>query len=197
MSFKIFGIKISVSFLFILMLTFLLIIDKTGYMSLSLIAMLIHEAGHIIAMHFVKSKPKEIDASHFGLLIVGKGKESPKQTLLITFAGPLFNLLTFILFWIVFKTVESVTAGYFAVINLILCLVNLLPLNSLDGGNITLILLTKLFGEKAKFIFSVVTVITASVLTAFSVFLFFKVAKNVSLLLLCIYLFVVNIFKSI
>ena len=125
-----------------------------------------------------------------GQVLKHSGRE--EQAFLTSLAG-----LLIVLFWIVFKTSENVTAAYFATINLILFLVNMLPLNSLDGGNITLILLERLFGKRAKFIFSCVTVITASILCALSVFLFFKVAKNISLLLLCIYLFVVNIFKTI
>ena len=50
MSFKIFSVKITVSFLFMATLCLMLLSDKTGYALLMILAVIIHEAGHFFVM---------------------------------------------------------------------------------------------------------------------------------------------------
>lgn len=197
MTLRLFGIKISISFLFVLMLCFLLIVDATGFMSLSLFAVLIHETGHLLAMHFVGCKPREINLQFLGLLIVGTPLTSPKQQFVVTFFGPFANIVTFCLFLALYFVSKLEVLLIFAAINLILALINLLPINGLDGGTLIFILLERFFGTKAKIIYAIISLAFSMAAVAFSTFLFFKIPQNPSLLLLSIYLFAISVIKFI
>ena len=60
MIFKLFGIKIRISFLFIALISTFVLIESSKMMVYGLSAALIHELGHILVMIFVGSKPSEI-----------------------------------------------------------------------------------------------------------------------------------------
>lgn len=197
MSFRIFGVKISVSFLFVLMLTFLLIIDTTGYMTLSLLAVVLHEAGHLVAMHFAKCKPKEIQFQFLGILIVSAKDQSRKQNFWVSLFGPLINIVAFAVFGAVYLLSQYDLFLVFGGINLILALINLAPIRGLDGGSILSVICETLWEKRAEKISFIVELLFSVAAIFFSVFLFVKIKINISLVLLSIYLFVISIMKFI
>jgi Zn-dependent protease len=99
-------------------------------------AMLLHEAGHIVAALWCGVKVKKVGLSRTGLYTVREA--GPRWSNLgISLAGPLFNLcLAF-----AFKDV----APTFAWVNCVACVFNLLPIPNSDGSRI----LALLMGEGA------------------------------------------------
>ena len=93
MSVKLFGVSVYVSVPFAILLAFLLVTDRTGLMSASILAMLIHEVGHLIVMKLNHTEPKAVKCCLGGILIIGSRFCTAKSSVLIARAGPIFNFL--------------------------------------------------------------------------------------------------------
>jgi Zn-dependent protease len=100
-------------------------------------AMLLHEAGHIVAALWCGVKVKKVGLSRTGLYTVREA--GPRwSNLCISLAGPLFNLYLAI----AFKDI----APTFSWVNYVACGFNLLPIPNSDGSRI----LALLMGEGAS-----------------------------------------------
>ena len=107
MRFSVFGINFHISVPFVVLISFLLIIDKTGLMTASLAAVAVHELGHIIAMKSLKCLPKEIDLHFGGILICGTAYCTFSENAIIAFSGPFANFLFFAIYtyiYIIYRT---------------------------------------------------------------------------------------------
>ena len=130
MSFDLFGVRITVSYPFLAVLTVFLTLDKTGLAGEMLAAALLHELGHLIMMYVLRQPPRSIDCVSFGIRIVKQssaisyGKEAA-----IYAAGPLVNLLAAALF-----AARGGAISTLAQVHLLLGLFQLLPIGALDGG---------------------------------------------------------------
>lgn len=89
-----------------------------------LLAALIHECGHLLAIRLSRGEVQRIELHAGGARIV-TGPMEPVQELLCTLAGPLAGLLT-LFSWRVFRSL--------AVAGLVQTMFNLLPIYPLDGG---------------------------------------------------------------
>ena len=90
---------------------------------ITLFAMVLHEAAHVIASLLLGIRVKRIGISAKGMYIV-RESGPPLANLLITLAGPLANLMMACA-WLVSRQ--------FALVNLIFGLSNLLPIKGSDG----------------------------------------------------------------
>lgn len=182
MSFKLFGIKFRVSFLFTAVLALMTATDKTGELYLFFLAAFIHEAAHLLLMCLLSSKPKEILLIPGGINIVQDGYLSNLKNILILIAGPIANLFCFFLF-----------NDTFALINLLLFIYNILPLGGLDGGRILRTVLASNFNEKT------VEIIMKSISIIFVIgfILLFLISLKVNTINLSILIFSLYIISSI
>ena len=80
MRFCLFGCNIYISPLFLLWLTALLIIDKTGQIGIMLLCCFCHEAGHLVTMILVKCPPVGIGFFPFSIDV-----KKPKNPLSLVF----------------------------------------------------------------------------------------------------------------
>ena len=139
-------------------LTFSIIIDDYLFIAFLLGVLLIHEGGHFLMMKlFGYSKLKMLFIPFLGALVQGKKKiYSQTQSALVLLAGPVPGIL------IGFVLLEcGITENIFWVIQLgvlfvLLNVVNLLPLDPLDGGQLIKVMF---FGnqELVQLIFSFVS----------------------------------------
>jgi membrane-associated protease RseP (regulator of RpoE activity) len=95
-------------------------------MGLGLIAMVFHEGGHILCALALGLKVKRVGMGWKGMFTV-RDPGLPKENLVISFAGPVMNLLL-VLCWHWLPT--------FGLANLCTGLVNLLPIEGSDGARI-------------------------------------------------------------
>ena len=142
MNFKLFNCIIKINFSFLLLLTLALYLNKKDFLLL-IISAVIHELSHIVAMLLVKIPIREINVSAFDFEIK-KNIEDTNKTFFVLIAGPICNLLIFLLFFMFRSTIFfNDTFKIFFINNLFLFLLNILPIYSLDGGQILYYFLTK------------------------------------------------------
>lgn len=185
---RLLGVIIRITFPFSALVTLLLYIDRTGLMGYSLLAVVIHELGHLFIMSFVKAKPSEIELSLRGVLIVSPPIANVWQRLFIAIGGPAANILFGVLLWFCgFKSVGAV--------QWIVAAYNLLLIRGLDGGDILEALLCLLGVGDKKWIVSVCSYLTAGLIIIIGINLLLINGTNISLLLLGVYLLFLNLIK--
>ncbi len=187
MRFCLFGCKIYISPLFLLWLTALLIIDKTGQIATMLLCCLCHEAGHLLIMIMVKCPPSCIDFFPFSIDV--KKPKSPLPLifeLAIHMGGITTNFAICFLGFLLFSRCKNDNLFVFSASNLGVGLFNILPVSGLDGGNFLCCLLSSTRPGSAHKICKWVSVGTLSVLFGLGGFLGIKF-RNPALFLFCIY----------
>lgn len=195
MKFKIFGTEIQITFLFMAFITLLLSVDKSGYAMPMLFAVTAHEAAHLITMYLLGCNPKAIKLIPASVRIVREISCKTKNEVLISISGPLINLFFFALFYVVFIFCRKENILTFAIINLIIAVFNLLPVNALDGGIVLKKILMLFFNEnKTNIILNIITVIFGMVIFVLGVFLVLN-SNNFSLIIISLYLLISVLLK--
>lgn len=168
------NIKICLDFTFFAVFFLFMMFDTSGYGILALYSCLIHELGHLAAMLMVGCKLNEILFYCAGIKITAneRYKLSFSRELIVLIAGSVVNI---ILFFICYFCSDKLTLKMpvFAIINLLIGLFNLLPVNMFDGGKITELILSKfVMPDTAYYISHILSlIITVSALLA-SIFLY-------------------------
>ena len=107
---------------------------------LLLLSAFLHEGGHLLAIRYVGAPIRRVDLLPMGGLIVyDQSSCSPMDCALVSAAGPMANLLAFFLCLPIAS--RSPYLLFFALANAFLALLNLLPWEVLDGGNLLFCLL--------------------------------------------------------
>ena len=200
MCFKIFGCNITVSFLFLCFITSLMLFDNSGLIKWGFCAAFIHEAGHIIAMVYKNIKPEEIKLGLFDISII-KNKTcnyiSFKDEVIILISGSLANLAISCICFIIGLNVDNNMCLILIQENLFLGLMNLLPVESLDGGDLLYIIISeKINVVVAKRILHLTSFIILIPLMSIGFLILFKSKCNFSLLLVSFYLLTVILEKN-
>lgn len=127
------GIKLKLHPAAILAIGFLAAFDMDGRYTLLLLAALIHEGGHALAMAAsgklidrITLLPVGFDISYHG------GVDSYAADIAIALCGPLVNLAAAFLF----SSCDGPMYDYFVGVNLTLCFFNLLTIYPLDGSRV-------------------------------------------------------------
>ena len=130
----------------------------------------LHEIGHLTALLICKEKPYKIHLSYYGFAIRYTDDLPRFKECIVLLCGPLVNLVLYLFFK------DN--------INLILFLLNCLPVYPLDIGRIV-----RLFSIKASRILSVITVILICILCVYMLIY----NKSYSLIFVTIYLIIYSI----
>jgi len=135
-SFRLKKISISIAFSFFAVLTLLLLLDKTKYTMLGLIACILHEMGHIFVMCLCEISPNKIILYGAGIKIIPNYDRitSMRQDFFILIAGSLTNFIIFAVLYPISQ--NNFTLALFSVINLVIGIFNLIPFKHFDGGRI-------------------------------------------------------------
>ena len=167
------------------MLVFIVLLDFSPFIYLILISAAIHECGHIAAMMICGVKVERITVYPFGLDIRVKQRMiSYKQELLIKSAGILVNI-TAVLCCLPFN------ALFFLFANITLALLNIMPITSLDGGDILEIILSMFLDPTCvSEIMKTISFVVILLLWLIAVYVLFYTNYNFSLFIICVYLFV-------
>ena len=186
MSFSLCGRRVTITFPFTALVAFALFCDARGTVLAGLAAAACHEAGHLLAMALLGAPVTAFRFTAFGVeLARGEGgRAGYLADALVSLSGPLGNLLV----WLV-CALAGQGASAFAQGNLLLAGMNLLPAESLDGGQLLFSLLCPVLGvERAGRAAQLVSFAVLLPLAALSFLVLFRSRQNVSLLLVTLYL---------
>lgn len=166
---------------------------------LLMIFAILHEFGHLIAGLLLKLKPKHIEINPFGLAITFEGygnefkKNIEKKKIAIALAGPFVNLL-FVVFGILMPIGTVKEAVVY--LNLLLLLLNLIPIYPLDGGRILKNILHIKIGYWEAYSLtnkiSNVLVVILIVLSSLSIFYF----QNIAILFIILYIIILTLTEN-
>lgn len=197
MKIKLFGIRIYISVFFCAIIAFMLIIDTTGIMSLSLIAVLVHELGHFVCMQRLGCCTQRIEMTLYGIIVTGSPFKTVKEEVLTALSGPLFNLLAAAVAMSVGCLLKGRSLCMLAAVNFAIGTINMLPVHGLDGGTVISGVVGAMLKEAtARRICSWISFITVTGLIFFGVWVAFAKADNPSVLLFAVYLLIFNILKQ-
>ncbi len=198
-AFKIFDVRCRLSFPAVMLFTLSVIISPKGSMiSLCIFSTIFHELGHLLMIYRISGKPKSISVNLSDIAIQSNTSRINKnQELLIDIAGPAVNFALSSVSIILYVLLDFFFLKDFCLCSLFLGMFNMVPLKSLDGGNIFHNLLTRRYSLKAADrilnIISIILIIPFFTV-GFSVLFFSK--YNYSLLLIAIYLILLLINKE-
>lgn len=183
--FDIKGIRCRVSLLFPALLTALLLYQPHSLTISCLLASLIHEGGHLLAMLLCRVPPTECMLGIFGLrLQMHPHCKGYGLDVWVALAGPLANgCAAVVLLW-----AGSVQA---AAVHCLLAALNLLPMTLLDGG-VLLHTALRVCGLQAGAdgVLKVTTAVSWGMVFALGLCLFFGCGGNPTLLIVAAYLMV-------
>ena len=134
--------------------------------------------------------PEKIKISLFEISISDRKRQERNfiQNFLIIFFGPFSNFICFILFYLLYLIGNDFFL-YPAAVNLSVGLFNILPVMSLDGGQLLYLILNRFFSDTvSQKVVNIITFIIIFPLAFFGFILLFNSKYNFSLLIICIYL---------
>ena len=166
--------------------------DPTHCAILTLLAVCIHEMGHVIAAKLAGVQLKGFFVDSLGArLTLGDAGLSYQKEILICSAGPVANVLSVLL--IKCTGAAGSNASFFLSVSLALALLNLLPIRGFDGGRtfycLGALLTTPTLAEQVS---SLLSFFSLFFLWCISIYLMLKTGADISL-----FLFSVSVFSRI
>lgn len=189
MSFCLGKCRVTVGYEAVAALTAVLVLDGENRIVLCIAAALLHELGHLFMMLLCSVRVRGISLRLFDVQISADSPGSFRDDVMVTLGGPIVNLLLAAVF---------VPAGsFFGYANLALGCFNLLPVMSLDGGRLMVLLLSRHFDaricDRAVKITSFLLLLP--LMTA-GIYTLFRSGYNYSLLIVSLYLTAVLLIKK-
>ncbi len=184
---KLLKTEIEVTFPFALLTATLLTFDKTGIMSVSLLAAFMHEVGHLVALYAFGLAPSRVAFRVRGIeMVQTRLFDSVAAQITVAAAGPLTNLTISAL---LLPFCEHRFAASLSAAGIVIGLFNLLPLAELDGGEITLIILSRFLPTKtANAIEIALRIATLCLLTLLGLIIMLGPSRNPTMLIASVYL---------
>ena len=176
MIFRIQKMSVRVDFWFVAVITLMLVIFPESLAAECFLMCILHEAGHLTAMLICGKRAEEITLGYFGMKIVtDKQLLTPVRDAVIAFAGPLVNLVTSAIFYIIGKS-------DIAALSLSLGIFNLLPVTMLDGGHI----ISAFFPDNR--LHKALSLVCSLILLCIGIFVAVYTKENFTILIVSLYL---------
>ncbi len=169
----------------------MLVLRNPNLMLVGMFSALLHELGHFFMMQIKGHRIEEVNIGFFTVDIVDRDRNFGSFTdkFLILISGSLFNFIICLIFFIFFYFTEFSTFKSVAYVNLFIGILNLLPISSLDGGQIFYNLVLRFFSIRTTdIICSCVSFVFLFPLSVIGFLTLFKSRYNFSLLFICLYL---------
>lgn len=182
--------KLSVKFAFpsIVFFVVLAVAGRDFIYFLPFVAALLHELGHLLVMLICGQPVKQITVLPFGIDIKKSTLiSSYKADIAVSLAGIVVNILMIALCGIL---PENTAVEFFKQSNVVLFAINVLPIKSLDGGQILekLLLLT-LPPDTVERVMAFCSMVYIILVGSVAIWVLFYSGYNFTLLFMCMYLF--------
>ena len=190
MKLRILNTEIELSYTLLCLAAVAVILNIAGDFLFCVIAVIIHESGHLLAMLRYRYFPDRIKIAPFEILISDPLRErrSDRENFFIIFFGPFSNFICVIPFYLLYLLGGTAFLRLSAA-NLSVGLFNSLPVLTLDGGQLLSLLLSRRIGrERAGGAVNMITLATIFPLAALGFIVLFQSKGNFSLLFVCFYL---------
>ncbi|MBR6681061.1 MAG: site-2 protease family protein [Clostridia bacterium] len=185
-------LKIKTGF-FSLLLSLTLILTKPNYFPALFLSVFIHELGHLLGAKLCRVTIKELKLGIFGAGLSPKDALiSYKKEIVLCLLGPLANFLSILAAHMIIprSLLDNEFFSNFLMSSLALGVLNLLPVESFDGGRIFLSLLSlRLSPKLSGAIMSTISFIIIFTLWCLSVYLLLRISSSLSLFVFSSYLF--------
>lgn len=191
-------VQIKPNFYFLAGITLILVIDKSYFSIFGILFALLHELGHVLV---ILTKKNNINKINFGIVNIDMIYENNnfcdyKDELFIFSAGCIVNFVLYLIFIFIYFVYNIYFFKIIAYQNLLICIINLLPIESLDGHKILNIILSrKLDLIKCEKILNIISIIFLIPVCILGFIILLKSKYNYSLLVLGLYLFSNLIYK--
>lgn len=187
---KVGSVRITVDIFFLVSVVMLFFSEGFFYPAILLFCAIIHELGHAAAIKLCGLSVSELYLSPFGAEMSVFGLCDRKSDLLIAASGPFVNLVSGLLFLILFYIAGNEYIAFAVFCNFFLLVLNVIPVKSFDGHKMLESLVMSIFSyEKALKILIFSELISIIVLCLFSVCAVIFFDFNLSLILFCSYIF--------
>ena len=179
------------------MITLIIVTDKQNAAIFAVIASLLHEFGHILQMKLLNYKLKRIKIGFVNsdiILSVHKNSDMIKILLSGSFVNFCIALISKLLFFYTKKDLFEIIFLQ----NFFIGMLNLFPIEMLDGGIILSLILNDKIGnfEKSKKISNIISVVFLIPIAIVGFLILLSSKYNFSLVLLSCYLFSYILFKE-
>ena len=193
-------IKITIDYFTIAFICIIVILSNDSKYIAAILCTICHEAGHIAVMRSCGCEKINVKVNLFNIAIADpkRGVRPYKQDIAIICAGPLVNLVMFVVFGIINIFWKSVFIRNIVFISLVLCCFNLLPIESTDGGQLLKIVLEEKFTpQTVRVIMTVLSVIFIIPLSCLSFYVLLQSRYNFTLLFTVIYFCFVTVMNFV
>lgn len=164
-----------VHFTFFLVLALAFLFDIIQIVAFAFLTAMAHELCHLFSALLLGERPVRITVMPYGCRLSMYTIESGIHEVLIALAGPLFNLVMFLIF----------RTGPLAQMNLAMFIVNMLPALPLDGGRVAAVIAARLFGPfRAVGIMRNISRVLAAVIIALGALVAYLSGYNLSILII-------------
>lgn len=192
-------LTVEISYPLAAMMTAVILYDNSLSVVCCLMAVAMHESGHLIMLHRFGCMPERIRLTLFDIAIMDRSKalRGIRQELWVVLAGVAANIIVMaavfpLMYFYHFRWAQQLFNA-----DLTLALFNILPVNTLDGGQaLGLILSSKLDIRTSLLIQDIVSLIIIIPLTAAGFLLLVSTRYNFSLLLTAVYLLALLLIKQ-
>ena len=189
----------TLSFSFVALIVFMVLIKEDRIVLLSLLSSFVHEAGHFIFMKINKAYIDEVKFGLFGMRIerIKAGALSFYKEMMIAAGGIIFNLLFSLICYIIYEINRNSNLLILSAVNIIIAAVNSIPVGILDSGRIIYCILMIYYDEsEAEKIIDCISFIFTVLFSLFTLIYCLSSGINLSLLIINLYLFTVIVFKK-
>lgn len=196
---KIGKIIFEISFPLTAVMTASILFDSSLSVTICFISVLIHELGHIAVLHHFGCTPEKIKLTLFDVAIVDSSKQIRdfKEELAVVLAGVISNFLVGIISLIMFQTLKFGVFELLLNTNFTLAFFNILPVETLDGGQALMLILSRKNDiRKAVLISDVISFMIIIPLGIIGFIVLLRSKYNFSLLLTAVYLLAVLLMKK-
>ena len=187
--------------------------DSAGVLIVYWLAALLHEMGHLVCAKVLKVGIKEIRFGFSGVRIVTDERlTSYKSEMLLAISGPFVNIAVFacvaMLFLIqkgdineLFISANSFLSlqgrgrlgaiGFLALASIIQAILNLLPINTFDGGRVLYCAMAEVFSDRvAERVIELTTALSAFLMWMLALYLMLRVSNGLGIFVFaaCVFL---------